>query len=749
MYNRSFELKKSVIEYYLKNGSIRKTAKNFGIHYQTLYRWLKIYNKVKDKFFVPEYRPPWNRTDIRVEKEIIHLKEKNPSITIKGAQEILKRIGIQISCHTIWSVWNRYGYTGIIKKHSDKDYDGSNMWTKEAQKKFSLASNLFNEGKIEEAANILNNIPSLPQNELLTKIPDRFLTLSRRLEKYTALFGKIPISENLKRLDEIYNAAKEKGLLYLAIRAGLAEIALLSWKGDLSPQKRILNEIKTIFRKKTAKRRAGMIFDLYFTMLIAEANLCIDRFKIDNAYHIAQNCHRSLMRRTKPPTDLILHLARLYVRLGELTQAEYWYQKAVTQIPDDKKRDLNTQLALNIYFMKGEYAQAMKLLRNTNLPEWIRIALPLRFKSLYYLIKGDPNEAIDIATKSLDLSKEQELPRDIFNSYLTIAAALNAINEREKALDILHNLRRYIKKFKLTIQEKMLQIILGRNVKLTEDLNHPLLKIGFFLRKNRYHQALCLAKKKGLITILYRYIFFISEPVLKLLMKNKKLHLPKSILKLPIFNQTTITFYVRFVGQLIITRNQKPIKTKLKPKDAALLIHMSLKLNSPESFIYLDDLCRNFWLNQNAAHRNLSHSLIRIKKSLNIPGHYLEIDNNSGKPRLINRNLFFTTDYEEILRILSQAKAMERTGEWNFARKEYLKAFKLFRGEPFKKNFDEWSLNMRFEILTKLESEAINFAKNCIDYGNKNDARKILQKILKIIPDSEEAKGLLNGLMAG
>ncbi|MEO0094266.1 MAG: tetratricopeptide repeat protein [candidate division WOR-3 bacterium] len=56
---------------------------------------------------------------------------------------------------------------------------------------------------------------------------------------------------------------------------------------------------------------------------------------------------------------------------------------------------------------------------------------------------------------------------------------------------------------------------------------------------------------------------------------------------------------------------------------------------------------------------------------------------------------------------------------------------------------------MRFRILSQFETEAINFAKSCLEHGNKNDARKILQKVLKIIPDSQEVKGLLDGLMVG
>jgi|GEM_PF-2558158 len=68
----------------------------------------------------------------------------------------------------------------------------------------------------------------------------------------------------------------------------------------------------------------------------------------------------------------------------------------------------------------------------------------------------------------------------------------------------------------------------------------------------------------------------------------------------------------------------------------------------------------------------------------------------------------------------------------------------------FKKNFDEWSLNMRFKILNQLETKAVRFAKSCIEHGDKFTAKKILQRALKIIPDSEEIRKILeNGNDAG
>ncbi|MEO0129964.1 MAG: hypothetical protein ABIL02_06975, partial [candidate division WOR-3 bacterium] len=145
-----------------------------------------------------------------------------------------------------------------------------------------------------------------------------------------------------------------------------------------------------------------------------------------------------------------------------------------------------------------------------------------------------------------------------------------------------------------------------------------------------------------------------------------------------------------------------------------------------------------------ASARNLSRYLIKLKRTLRIHKHQIEINRYTNL--LVNKSIFFTTDYQEFEQALARAKALERAGEWSFARKEYLQAFKLFRGEPFKKNFDNWSVDMRFKILSQFENEAINFAKSCIEHGNKNDARKILQKVLKIIPDSQDAMALLKRL---
>jgi hypothetical protein len=64
---------------------------------------------------------------------------------------------------------------------------------------------------------------------------------------------------------------------------------------------------------------------------------------------------------------------------------------------------------------------------------------------------------------------------------------------------------------------------------------------------------------------------------------------------------------------------------------------------------------------------------------------------------------------------------------------------------------------MRFRILSELETEAINFAKSCLEHSNEirqkeqrtpkimADAKRVLEKVLKITPESEEIKNLLDG----
>jgi Flp pilus assembly protein TadD len=114
------------------------------------------------------------------------------------------------------------------------------------------------------------------------------------------------------------------------------------------------------------------------------------------------------------------------------------------------------------------------------------------------------------------------------------------------------------------------------------------------------------------------------------------------------------------------------------------------------------------------------------------------------KDKNLIRDCYFKTDYDQSLEHLAQAKALLRAGEWDYAKREFMQVFKLFRGEPFRKMYDDWSDDKRLEVLFGYETEVLTFAKELLKRGRKEEARRLLRKAHKIIPDSEEIESLLN-----
>jgi two-component SAPR family response regulator len=213
--------------------------------------------------------------------------------------------------------------------------------------------------------------------------------------------------------------------------------------------------------------------------------------------------------------------------------------------------------------------------------------------------------------------------------------------------------------------------------------------------------------------------------------KGKTINLPKPFLRLPVFNQETINYHVKFLGKIAVSRNGRTIPADLLPKDAAFLLHLIMK---KEKQLMLDPVYHNLYPGSPAPARDFSHLLVRLKKQLLIPSHLLKIKKSYDHTFLFNSGLYFTSDYSDYLQALAQARALQQAGEWHYARREYLRAFRMFRGEPFHKMYDDWSLDTRHAILTRLETETIAFVENCLKHKNPNDAKMVLQRVRKIIP---------------
>lgn len=760
MYNKYHNLRRAVIDEYLQNkSSIRELAKKYYIHYQTVFKWIKLYKKFKENLFY-NYRKPWNRSPSHIESLVIKYKERFPNLTLKQAQKLLSKEKIRISYRGVWNIWKRNGYAGFDPNTISNDFTDLIKLTKESELKLIQAQELYRKGLIEESTHLLNSIPVLSKNDLVLKIPEEFLNTRRKLEKLTMQFGTIPLSEYLKKAKNLYQQCIRNHWNYSALRIGMALLVALSWYGSPEEQKTWTKKIESLIHHTT--KRSKDILPIYFTLQLSKCHNLVQRLKIKEAFLIARYCYRLISQHKKPLYNFMYDLGIQFIDLEDYKTAEKLLKRALEGVDDTRQKRIKTLLAIYIYLLKDDKKTAQKLLKDAEIHNWAKDAQLSRFESLFSLIKGNPSEALILAQKALNTSKQAGLLLDITNSYLAMASASMCLQETRKAQELLHIIKDFTKKNKMNRQFIVANVLLRKIPEQEEILKLSTVKLAWILKNRGYIAGYEYARSKGLMFYFYRYLFFYPEIVQRRIEKNKPTFLPKTILRLPIFNAEALTYRINFLGKLTVYRNQKYLKVCLSPKDTGVLLYIIHHSKEPQNVLNLSPVYANFWQKSSKPARIFSHCLVRIKKALNIPAHYFEVKTNLGESILINNGIYFTTDYQEFEQTIARAKALQRAGEWEFAKKEFLQAFKLFLGEPFKKNFDDWSLNMRFKILTELETEAINFAKICLEYDKEStkksggrqierrmpkhmaDAKKVLQKVLKIMPDSEEIRKLLD-----
>lgn len=734
MYNKEPELRFHIVKHYLETeDSLRKTAQRFYVNYKTVFKWVKWYNEEGVQRLFSTYRRPWNRTKKELEKKIVLLKENDPAITIRKAKEILGKQGIMISIKGVWGIWKRYGYVGFNKENKINKPAKYDSWSREAHVKFEGAKELVNRGKIEEAARILNSIPFLPKNELILEIPNHLLNLRRRAEKIPSLSGKIPIHSYLRKIKNIFEELKRKNLYYTALRIGINEVVALGWCGKPEELLKRTKELKRMIKNNGNY----LLFKPYFRLLIAEGITYASLLKTKRSYEIARTCRRLLKRKKYPSYYFLDALGTLYLNLEEYREAERLFLKALDKVDEETNKYIKGKLAA-IELLKGKYKKAANLSKNAEFGVWISHSRIQLFRSLLFLIKGLPQKTILLATESLLLSRKEEINPDIFGASFIIASAYCSIGEKAKAKKILTRVLPIFEKKHLEKYVTILNIFLSgtsneSKILLNKDVL-PTVKLALFLKNRHYKKAFSYATKKYLLIYFYRYIFFFPEAVIPLLEKGKLTGLPKAILRLPVFNKEVPVYHISFLGNLIVYKNQKYLRLRLQPKDRAFFIHLALKAGEPEKEIPLERIYRNFWKKSKNPPRNLSHLLVRIKRAVNIPSHLLEVSYKKDNPILVNKGIHFITDYSEYIQSLAQAKSLLRTREWKFAKSEFIRAFSLFRGEPFKKMYDDWSDDKRLEILFSYESEILSFAKELKKRGTNEEAEKLIKKAKKIVP---------------
>jgi len=719
-----------------------KTALKFHVNYRTVFKWVMLYKKEGEARLLRTYKRPWNRTKKELEEKIALLKEKDPTLTIRKAKEILRKQGIKISIKGIWGIWKRYGYTGFIKDEIGHDFTGYIAWSKEAKSKFEIAKEVFKSGNVKETAKILNSIPSLPTNKLLAKIPDNFLNWKRRVEKMSCLMGEIPSHTYIEKAEEIYKELKRRKLYHSALRIGVMEVVALTW---MEPSEKVLKKIKEVKKiinsteghhiQDTSRRTSELLFGPRFSLLLEEGITYTRLLKVNKAYETAKTC-RKLLRNRKFISPLsMLQLGIMYMSLEDYREAENLILQAFEKVDKKEKKRLKVRLA-NIFVSKGDWRKASRFSRDAEFGAWSSLSGKYLLFSRLALIKGNLQKAISLGIEILSQLKKERFDQRIFSAFFTIASAYAGMGERVKAKNLLTKILPFFKKRKVKKYINIIEILLSLSPSLNSHLNKDLLpsiKLALLVKNEDYGKALSYAKKKYLMLHFYRYLFFFPETIIRFLEKGKPTGLPKTILRLPVFNKKVPVYNIRFLGNLIVHKNQKHLRIKLQPKDKAFLIHFALKAGEPDKEISLESLHRNFWKNSLNPSRNLSHLLVRIKKELRIPSHLLEVSYKKDNPFLINKGIHFITDYGESQVPLAQAKAFQRAGEWGFAKREYLQAFKLFRGEPFKKMYDDWSDDKRLEILFSYEKEVLYFAKELRTRGRKEEAEKLLKKAERVV----------------
>jgi transposase len=729
MYNIQPQLRVQAVQCCLKNGmSLRKTATKFKVNYRSVFKWVKWYKEQGEARLLSTYTKSWRRTEKELEEKIVFLKEIDPALTVRKTKKIFEKQGIKISIKGIWGIWKRYGYAGFVKKSLSTDFRSYIPVFPETRQGIKIAEEFLKQDAISNAAKVLNDLSSCSKNELLKKIPDRFLTAHRKLEKYYSLWGEIPYPVLSKKLRGLRERFEEKGYIYSAMRAGILESLTLEWSGETKKQISLFVHLRKIYPRKRLDPALKFIYNL------AAGSAHLRNLNIKEALYFLKECEKFI--NYLPKQSFLPSLLALYGNFG-------YYRKLKRLLNRHKKelsRDTFFFWQARLSATAGKYREYRIFLskikeRREDPADILQNAQYLFFE------KGKSQKAMDKVNLFFETAKTMVIRNywDFISVFL--AVLYSAQGKKNKGFLLIKRNLSLLRKLG-TRKNVLFNEIIIDNPELPEyagKINQfrliLLLKKASLTKKEKdYRKVLEFARREEILGTFHRFSVLFPEAIQNLLEKGGNTELPKAILKLPVFNKEVPVFHIKFLGELVVYKKQKYLKVKLPPKDSAFLIHLALRAGEPKKRTSLNIIYKNFWRSSKNPSRNLSHLLVRIKKVLKIPTHLLEVSYRKGNPVLINKGIYFTTDYSEFEQILAQAKALHRAGEWNLAKKEYIRAFSLFRGEPFRKMYDFWSEDLRTVILNKLENEVLSFVKELSSSGKKEEVKKLLKKTERIIP---------------
>jgi transposase/tetratricopeptide (TPR) repeat protein len=735
-----FWLRVRALKEYLKSGSIEKVAFSYNVHPITLRRWVKRYQKGGEEDLKRKrtYTRHPKRFTPSIEKKIVLLKENKPSLTTVEAQNMLANDGIKASIRGIWGVWKRYNLVGFHKDISSPCIDIKR--NPELEHNLRMAKKTLNKGSVNKAAQILNALPSCRNEDILKQIPDRLLSLPRRIDKLPLTFGQESLETTVQKARVLRQKAENEGLYYMSVRAGIAELFGALWRVKPDEQLLLIRKLRNRVKRKN-KGRSSTDPVMYFNLLYMKAMVFADIGKTKEAISCIRECE-IICRRHSLYSDFHHKIASFYSIIGFRKKSRVWLKKGLLCSQKSDKGIFYEYLASN-FTGAGQYELAKRTLKKVPIEESLYRSLAAIIQAQCALGKAEIQDASVFANKALFESKKERIHIYFSEASLILACCSCALGEVAKAKALLNQVVVVLEKFRMKRSLTLIQILLGKNVfPRTPVLNHSfkltlcLSKASKSLKIKDYRKAFNYATSQQLMGLFHRLVLFFPEPVNKLIAKGKPTGLPKALLNIPVFQKNIPVYHIEFLGSVHVYRNGIRLRDDPTPLYASFIIHLISRKKIESSSLY-----NNFWSKAKNPRGSLSHFLYSLRKYLRFPPNTLFI-----KQRSLHFKGYITTDYQEFEQTLTRAKALERAGEWGFAKKEYLRVFKLFRGEPFKKMYDPWSEHMRRVILNKLETETIHFAGSCLQHGNRKDTKRILQKVLKIIPNSEEVSIMLQTL---
>ena len=552
---------------------------------------------------------------------------------------------------------------------------------------------------------------------------------------------EIPKSKVYEKAKRLRRALEKEGYIYSSVLAGIIEILALHWMRKPEEELRL----NALIRKRLRNAREPVL-NMALSFLAATAH--VEFLNATQALHYTRRCKR-LSNSLKTKNSYIL-MGDLMTFISNYANALKYYNKALKL--NETTLDINFRLKIALAsVIAGDYKKARHFLQKD-----LEIKKDSEHYATYTLIKallnfglGRLEKATSFLMECLGRAEKMQFRNYIYTTSFCLAAIKQALGYEKEAKAILHKNLPLFKKYRIDRHRIMIEFLLGRadigSIKfpifhLVKTLDNAQRTLNI----KEYRRSLTYARKKGLPGFYHRVIVFFPKLVGFILDKGLAPGLPRSLLRLPVFMRNAPLFHIKFLGKLIVYRNQKYLKVSLKPKEESFLIHLALRAGEPEKSILLDELYKNFWAKSKNPSSQLSHLLLKLKKRIHLPRHLLKISQTPYNKRLVNKGVHFTTDYKDFELNLVQAKALLNSGEWYYARKKYISAFNLFRDRPFAHMYDPWSEQMRQAVLNHLENGLQKFIEQCLIHKNRTDVKRILKRsaLRNFIPTRIKVQGL-------